>query len=152
MTTPNRHPKRRPLGITLLSIFEFLVGLQTLGIALAFFAWSSLAKTAEGLETLTNILGSDLANAASGIFLLLGLVYFPLAIWKLLLSRGYFKGYEKSRRAGRSAAVLAVLFAIIGTSFLPEKLAPGSPLWTIIFNIGIFAYLGRPKVKAYFAG
>lgn len=152
MTTPNRHPKRRPLGILLLSVFEFLVGLQLLGSALALLTLSSWAKTAEGLEKMTNLFGADLAEAASGIFLLLGMVYLALAIWKLLLSRGYFKGYERSRRAGRSAAVLAVVFAIIGTMFLPEKLVPGSPLWTIIFNIGIFAYLGRPKVKAYFAG
>lgn len=87
---------------------------------------------------------------ASGLLFLLAIIYFVLGLSSLLLARGYVKGREWARHRGRMLAALAVAFAILGAMILPNRLDPGSPVWTIIFNSAVIIYLGRPKVKAFF--
>lgn len=124
----------RPLGVTLLAIIAIVAGLQSLGVGLALVSFSStLEETVSGLVSLIGL-----------AFLIIGLSY-------LLLARGYVKGYERARRKGRMIAVFAILLAIAGIIILPPKLAPDSPVWTIFFNVVIILYLGRPRVKAFFA-
>ena len=92
------------------------------------------------------------AKVVSGFFFLGGIVCIAISISAFLLSRGYFKGHEKSRRRGRTVAVLGIVFVLVMLILpIPAKLDPDSPLSTIVLNLVVFAYLGSSKVKAFFA-
>ncbi|OGS43714.1 MAG: hypothetical protein A3K76_04700 [Euryarchaeota archaeon RBG_13_57_23] len=138
LAAPSRTKKpERPWGIILLAMWEIWVGIQMVIVGLAVVSFSS-----------TLVEGSTWRN----IVFLIGLGYFVIGISALLLARGYMKGYESSRRRGRSVAKIAILWAILGVLFLPPTLAPDSPFWTIVGNVIILLYLGSDKVVAYFKG
>ena len=122
----------RPMGIVLLAIIQLLTGLWDLLLSVA------LIDVAKG-------------NAAEGLVNILGIAYLILGLSSLWLARGYAKGYEWARRRGRFLASMALVFAVLGSILLPPRFAPDSPLWTIVFNLSILLYLGRPRVRAYFA-
>jgi hypothetical protein len=124
----------RPLGVTILAIIAILAGIQSLGTGLALVSFSS-----------------TLEKSISGIISLIGFGFLFVGLSYLLLARGYVKGREKARRKGRMIATFAIILAIAGVMILPAKLAAESPVWTIFFNIIIIIYLGRPRVKAFFA-
>lgn len=121
----------------MLALWEFAVGIQMVLVGLAFLSFSG-----------TLLEGSAWRSLA----FLIGLGYFVIGVSALLLARGYVKGYESSRRRGRSVAAFAIAFAILGVLFLPPKLSPDSPFWTIVGNVVILLYLGSDKVVAYFKG
>lgn len=127
-------PVGRPLGVTILAVIAIVAGIQSLGTGLALVS-----------------LSSTLAKSISGIVSLIGLGFLIVGLSYLLLARGYVKGRERARRKGRMIAVFAIILAIAGVIILPAKLAPGSPVWTVFFNVVIILYLGRPRVKAFFA-
>jgi hypothetical protein len=124
----------RPLGVTILAIIAILAGIQSLGTGLALVSFSS-----------------TLEKSISGIISLIGFGFLFVGLSYLLLARGYVKGREKARRKGRMIAAFAIILAIAGVIILPAKLAAESPVWTIFFNIVIILYLGRPRVRAFFA-
>lgn len=142
--------RKRPLGVTLLAVVQVVSGLQMLGNALWALAIASIASTPEGQETLADTLPPWMAENAAAIFGVLGTVILVLAIWSLLLARGYVKGIEKARARGRKVALYAVLLAILTIVLVPDRTDPGSPWWTIIFNLAIYIYLNSEKVRAYF--
>lgn len=137
MVTSSRTRKGRPLGVTLLAVWEFLNGLQMVIFGLAALSYADTLAEGDVLRALV---------------FFIGLGSLVLGIWKLLLSRGYIKGYESARRKGRSVAFFAILLALLGITILRAVLTPESPLWTIIANLAIFWYLGSDKVVAYFKG
>jgi amino acid transporter len=122
----------RPFGVALLAIIQFFTGLWDVLIALA-------------------LLGVAKGNASEDLVNFAGIVYLMLGLSSLWLARGYAKGRERARRRGRLLASLSIVFAIFGSILLPAKLAPESPIWTLVFNLAILLYLGRPKARAYFA-
>ena len=124
----------RPLGVTILAIIAILAGIQSLGTGLALVSFSS-----------------TLEKSISGIISLIGFGFLFVGLSYLLLARGYVKGREKARRKGRMIAAFAIILAIAGVIILPAKLSAESPVWTIFFNILIILYLGRPRVRAFFA-
>ncbi len=124
----------RPLGVTILAIIAILAGIQSLGTGLALISFSS-----------------TLEKSISGLISLIGFGFLFVGLSYLLLARGYVKGREKARRKGRMIAAFAIILAIAGVMILPAKLAAESPVWTIFFNIVIILYLGRPRVRAFFA-
>jgi len=73
---------------------------------------------------------TTLEKSISGIVSIIGLGFLIVGLSHLLLARGYIKGRERARRKGRMIAVFAILLAIAGV---------------------IILYLGRPRVKAFFA-
>jgi len=88
----------------------------------------------------------------SGFALLVALVYMVVGIYSLWLARGYVKGREWARRRGISIAVFGIVLMFVGIIFAKLAfLVPGSPLWTLVGNIIIIWYLGREKVKRFFA-
>ncbi len=128
--------RRRPVGVTLLAIWEVLSALQLLVTGLVLWELSS-EKTAGPVKSLLFILGS---------------LFMFLAVSYLLWARGYLKGYEWARRRGRFAATLVIVLAIFAMLLLGNAVRVffDTPLWTIIANLVIVIYLGRPKVRAYF--
>lgn len=141
--------RNRPFGVTLLALVQILAGFQSLAASLMYFALTSWAKSAEGVARLENSGEWAVKNGAT-LFLVLALVYLILGIGSLLLARGYVKGVEWARRRGRWVATFAIVFAILGIFLLPDRVDPGSPLWTILINIVVIAYLGSRKVRAFF--
>jgi len=132
--TDGRHVKR-PFIVTILAIAQVISGLQMLLVSFV----------------LLNISSWEQFEGVAGIIVLLGLGYLVLAILALLLARGYVKGFEKARRAGRRVAVFAILFALLVLVLRESQPDAGSPLLTILGNIFVFIYLGTRKVKAFFA-
>ena len=124
----------RPLGVTILAIIAIVAGIQSLGTGLALIS-----------------LSSTLAKSVSGIVSLIGLGFLIVGLSYLLLARGYVNGRERARRKGRMIAVFAIFLAIAGVIVLPAKWGPDSPVWTVFFNFVIILYLGRPRVRAFFA-
>jgi hypothetical protein len=125
---------RRPLGVTVLAIIAIFAGVQSIGTGLVLVS-----------------LSSTLEKSISDIISLIGIGFLVIGLSYLLLARGYVRGREKTRRKGRAIAVLAILLAVLGASILPAGLAPESPVWTVFLNVVIVLYLGRPRVKAFFA-
>ena len=123
------------MGVILLAIWEVLVGTQ-----MVLFGLGALSYSGTLLE----------GSAARTIVFFISIGSLVVGISALLLARGYVKGYESARRRGRSVAVFAILFAILGIIILPARLTPDSPFWTILMNTGIFWYLGSDKVVTYF--
>jgi hypothetical protein len=134
MGSQRNRPVKRPLGVTILAIIAVVAGIQSLGTGLVLVS-----------------LSSTLEKSISGIVSLIGLGFLIVGLSYLLLARGYVKGRERSRRKGRMIAGFAIFLAIAGVMILPAKLAPESPVWTVFFNVVIILYLGRPRVKAFFA-
>jgi len=141
--------RKRPIGVTVLALLQVLAGLQSLAASLIYFALTSWAKSPEGLAELASS-GEWVLKNASGVFLLLALVYLILGIGSLLLARGYIKGFEWARRKGRLVAAIAIVFAFLGVFLLPNRVDPGSPFWTIVLNVIVIIYLGSQKVRLYF--
>lgn len=136
--------RRRPFGITLLAIVQIVSGLQSLLGMVWLFAVSANADTAGVQDAL--IANPWVAENAETIFFGLGVLYMVLGLAALALAYGYLKGREWARRRGRNIAILAILLA-----FLTMILAANpAPVGTMIFNLVIFVYLGRPKIKAFF--
>ncbi len=136
--------------MTLLAIIQVVSGFQSLLSSLIYFALVPWTKTPEGVAALTKAGAWALKNAG-GVFLVLAIVYLVIGLSALILARGYLNAKEWARHRGRLLAALAILFAFIGGIFLPERLDPGSPLWTIIFNAIVIVYLGRAKVRRFFS-
>ena len=148
--------RKRPLGVTLLSILQTIAGITFLIDFIVMLAYSSWAASVEGQARLTEVFSPELAENVPGLLFVLGLVYLALGISTLLLARGLFNGRERARGKARTIAMLAILFAIIGALFLnrisPDRFDIQATWWSIIFNIFVIWYLGKPSVKAFFAG
>jgi hypothetical protein len=144
----------RPIGITFLTIFWIVAGISFLLDFMVYLAYSSWASSPEGRERLVEALSEDVADALTGILLILAIVYLAIGISALLLSRGLFKGYEPARRKARRVAAFAIAFAILGAiilgEVLPERVYISVSWWSILFNMAVVIYLGRPGVKAFF--
>jgi len=129
----------RPLGVSLLALLQIFHSFWYVLIALGLLAFSS-STSDEGK--------SDLA----GVALLLALAYFMLGVYGLWLARGYVKGFEWARRRGINVAEFAIVLLFIGILVFKGRIfVPDSPFWTIVGNIIIIWYLGRDKVRRYFA-
>jgi len=143
--------QNRPLGVTLLSVVQFILGIGYLLSMLWAWSISSWADSVDGQMKLQSVGGDQLAKSVPTLFLVVGLVYLVLGISSLMLSRGYFKGRERARHRGRTMAALAIVFALFCLLFpVPAKLGPDSPFWAIVFNLFLVMYLARPKVLAFF--
>jgi len=158
-----------PLGIVVLMVLQIVSGIQLLLSCWFYVVLYSWATSPAGKAEIATS-GSRFAEQyASGIFLLLSIVIFALAISSFLLSRGYIYGRASARGEGRRVAVVAILIAVIGFIFMPKSLdtvSPSiallsvrflpashnlaSPFWTVVFNLEVIIYLETPTVKAYF--
>lgn len=141
---------KRPFGVLVLALVQVLSGIQLLGGALWALAVAAYASTPEGQDALESAISPWVADNAGWILALLGVGLLVLAVFSLLLARGYIKGREAARVRGRKVALFAILFALIGMVLVPNRADPGAPIWTILFNIIIYIYLNREKVKRYF--
>ncbi len=141
---------KRPFGVLVLALLQVLSGIQLLGSALWALAVAAYASTPEGQDALEAAISPWVAENAGWVFALLGIALLVLAVFSLLLARGYVKGHETARVRGRKVALYAILFAVVGMVLVPNRADPGAPIWTILFNIIIYLYLNRERVRRYF--
>ena len=142
--------RKRPFGISLLIVVQLLVGLSMLIGATWGFSLSVWADSPEGREEL---LGRDVGlppEAVSGVTFLLGIAYLVLFVSALLLARGYMKGRPWARRRGMMVALFGILSAVLAILVLPGEMGPDHPVWSIVFNLTVFLYLGGRTARAYF--
>ena len=141
---------RRPFGVTVLAILQTISGIQLLIQSLLFFVFATITSSPEVQESLSSFADENLVRNLPTIFALLGIVFLVIALLSFHIARGYMKGYEWARVRGRKVAVVAIFFAVISLLLMPARADPGAPVWTILFNVFILAYLGRRRVKTYF--
>ncbi|HIH00533.1 TPA: hypothetical protein HA259_00360 [Thermoplasmata archaeon] len=141
---------RRPFGVTVLAVLQTISGIQLLIQSLLFFVFATITSSPEVQESLSTFADENLVRNLPTIFALLGVVFLIIALLSFHLARGYMRGYEWARIRGRKVALLTLLFALISLSLMPARADPGAPVWTILFNLFILAYLGRRRVRAYF--
>jgi len=142
--------RRRPFGVTVLAILQTVSGIQLLSGAIAFFLAALIVATPEGREYVSSFVDEDLIPSLPPIFAIVGIILLAIAILSFHLARGYVNGHEWARRRGRKVAAFAILIAVISMILIPVRADPGAPVWTILLNIFILAYLNRKRVKKFF--
>jgi len=148
--------RTRPFGITLLALVQIISGLQFWLLAIA-----SRADTTE----LQDALGENawIAENVDGVLFWSRIIYVVLGLLAFALAYGYMNGSEWAGRRGTSVATFAIVVAFLTMMLVAIPANLGSPMWlftvwtlvavcTIIFNIAVIIFLGRPTVKAYFKG
>lgn len=149
----NTRPIHIRLPVMLLAVLAVIAGIQMLVSPLYYLSLSAWVKSTEGQAALVKLNNTWLTANVSDLLLLMAIIYVLLGISDLWFALGYLRGREWARRQGRRVAVSAVALAIVGVviaAILPSRFHPGSPFWTIMLNVAVFVYLGRPEVLAYF--
>ena len=142
--------RKRPFGVTVLAILQTVSGIQLLVQAIMFFSFAMDPTKPEVQENLSSFIDENLVPSLPAIFTIIGIILLAIAILSFHLARGYVNGHEWARRRGRKVAKFAILIAVISMILIPVRADPGAPIWTILFNIFILAYLNRRRVKAFF--
>ena len=150
MNAKRSKTRKRPFGVTVLAILQTLSGIQLLIQAIKFFFVASIATSPEGREYLSSFVDENLIPSLPAIFTIIGIIFFAIAILSFHLARGYVNGHEWARRRGRKVAMFAILIAVISMILIAVRADPGAPVWTILLNIFILAYLSRKRVKKFF--
>ena len=150
MNAKRSKTRKRPFGVTVLAILQTISGIQLLFMAIFFFVSASIVASSEGREYLSSFVDENLIGSLPAIFTLIGIIFLAIAILSFHLARGYVNGHEWARRRGRKVAMFAIFIAVISMILIPVRAAPGAPVWTILLNIFILAYLSRNRVKAFF--
>jgi len=128
----------RPIGVTFLAILQLISG---------------LSNVLTGLGTIGLSSSLDLAEPQKNVLFVFGVALLILGASSLWLARAYAIGYEWARHRGRAVATLSILLAfLVLLLHLPERIGPSSPGFSILWNLVVYVYLGRPKIVAYFAG
>ena len=136
--------------MTVLAILQTISGIQLLIQSLLFFVFATITSSPEVQESLSSFADENLVKNLPTIFALLAIVFLIIAVLSFHLARGYMRGHEWARVRGRKVAIVAILFAVISLLLMPARADPGAPIWTILFNVFILAYLNRRRVRAYF--
>lgn len=150
MNAKRSKTRKRPFGVTVFAILQTVSGVNFLIQAIKFFFYASIATTPEGREYLSSFVDENLIPSLPAIFTIIGIILLVIAILSFHLARGYVNGHEWARRRGRKVATFAILIAVISMILIPVRADPGAPVWTILLNIFILAYLSRRRVKAFF--
>lgn len=141
---------RRPFGVTALTVIT-LVNAFHLFLG---FLWCLAVSARLDDPIVQDALGSAtspwIAENASTLFFFLGLGEVALFVSYALLARGYYNGREEARIRGRKVAKWTIAFALLCIILVPARADPGSPWFTLFLNLGIFHYLGKDRVIAYF--
>jgi len=141
------------LPVILLAVLAVIAGIQMLISPAYYLSLSAWVRSADGQAALVKLNNQLLTENIGHLLLLMAIVYVVLGLSDFWIALGYLQGRERARHRGRMVAVLAIAFAIVGAvmaAVLPSKFHPGSPFWTILLNVVVFVYLGRPQVLAYF--
>ncbi len=133
----------RPLGVTLISIYQFLRGAVGIVFALLLMLASSLAARLASLVAE----GSAIARLMHGFGQFVGVVVLVLAVLHLIAGFGLLKMQNWGR-------LLTLLFSAIGLVILLPVImvAHGLPLVLGLINAITIVYLAMPPIKRAFHG
>lgn len=146
--------RARPFGVTLLALVQTISGLQFLLLAIA-----SRADTTELQDALSE--NAWIAENVDGVLFWSRILYVVLGLLAFALAYGYLNGSEWAGRRGTSVATFAIVVAFLTMMLVAVPANLSSPMWlltiwtlvaacTIVFNIVVIIFLGRPTIKAYF--
>ena len=133
-----------------MAVLQVVSGLQLLFQSIASFVIAAVLNTPEGRESVSAFVAPEAIDLLVWLFIAIGAVSLALGVFAFLLARGYLRGREWSRRKGRQVAILAILLALVSMVLVPGRADPGAPIWTILFNVLVYLYLGRRRIRAYF--
>ena len=150
MNAKRSKTRKRPFGVTVLAILQTVSGIHLLYQAIVFFFAALVVASPEGKEYVSSFVDESLIPSLPAIFTIVGIVLLAIAILSFHLARGYVNEHEWARRRGRKVAKVAILIAVISMILIPVRADPGAPVWTILLNIFILAYLSRKRVKKFF--
>ena len=142
--------RRRPLGVLVLAILQVFSGIQLLFVSIASLVIAAILNSPEAEEQVPTTIQPEAIGLLVVVIAVIGVVALLMAIFSFLLARGYLRGREWSRRKGRQMALLAIGIAVISMLLFPGRADPGSPLWTMMFNVLVYLYLGRKRIRSYF--
>jgi len=133
----------RPLGVTLIAVYQLLRGAVGVLFALGMLLFSSLAAKLSFLAAEGNALGRILHSLGS----FAGIAILVFALLHILASFGLFKVQNWGR-------LLTLLFSAIGlVALLPViMVAHGLPLVIGVVNAITIIYLSAPPIKRVFHG
>ena len=139
--------KPRPIGVTILAILAFLLGMLYLLIAASSFLVAGL-----GLDELQEIgnVPEFIADNAGIVFTSLGVVFLVFAVVSFLLSYGFFKGRPWAWTLGIILGVLSIISSLINLILYWDISNLGSSAIGILIAVLLILYLTRPGVKRYF--
>lgn len=141
---------RRPVGILVLAVLQVVSGLQLLFLSVASFVIAAVLSAPGGQDDISTSVDVEATDLLVAVFLMIGVAALILAVLSFLLARGYLRRREWSRRKGRQVALLAIVVAVVNIVLVPQRADPGAPVWTVLFNVVVYLYLGRGRIRAYF--
>ena len=141
---------KRPFGVFVLAVLQVFSGIQLLFVSIASLVIAAILNSPEGEEQVSTTIQPESIGLLVIVLAIIGVVTLLMAIFSFLLARGYLKGREWSRRKGRQMAFLAIVIAVISLLLFPARADPGSPVWTIMFNVLVYLYLGRKRIRSHF--
>lgn len=139
-----------------MALVQIISGLQFWLLVIA-----SRADTTDLQDALSE--NAWIAENVDGVLFWSRIIYVILGLLAFALAYGYLKGSEWAGRRGTSVATFAIVVAFLTMMLVAIPASLGSPMWlftiwtliavcTIMFNIAIIIFLGRPTIKAYFKG
>jgi hypothetical protein len=139
--------RARPIGVTILAILAFLMGLIYLLMAAGSFLVAALP-----LEEWQEIGGVPefIADNAGIIFTSLGVLFLILAVVGFLLSYGFFKGRPWAWTLGIILGVLSIISSVINLVLYWDISNLTSSVISILIAVLLIVYITRPSVKRYF--
>ncbi|NYT12379.1 MAG: hypothetical protein GKC03_07520 [Methanomassiliicoccales archaeon] len=141
--------RARPIGVTILAILAFLMGLIYLLMAAGSFLVAVLPlEEWQGIGRVPEFI----ADNAGIIFTSLGVLFLILAIVSFLLSYGFFKGRPWAWTLGIILGVLSIISSVINLLLYWDISNLSSTIISILIAVLLIFYLTRPGVKRYFRG
>ena len=143
--------QKRPLGITLISLFLVLIALAAFlaALGMAFLATLSLEQF---LEMMEDAASDWLIDNYPTVFGTIGAIFVLQGLLLLLLAYGFLKARPWAWTTGMVLALISIIIAFIQ----PWAIGFSDPawvsqlIWSLLWPWVIIIYLTRPKIKRYF--
>lgn len=138
----------RPLGVTILAILAFLLGLLFLLGAITSFLAAGLPF--EELQDLINNVPEIILENASLIFTTFGVMFLIFAIISFLVTYGFLNGRQWAWSVGILLGILSIISNMVNFLIYMDISNLSSAIIGIVIAVLIIFYLTRPGVKRYF--
>jgi hypothetical protein len=143
--------QKRPLGITLISLFLILIGIAAFlaALGMAFLATLSLEQF---LEMMEEGVSEWLIDNYPTVFGAIATIFLLQGVLVLLLAYGFLKARPWAWTMGMVLALVSIIIAFIQ----PWAIGFNDPawvsqlIWSLFWPWVIIIYLTRPRIKRYF--
>lgn len=143
-----RVSKPRPVGVTILAILAFLLGLLFLLGAISSFLAAGLPF--DELQDLINNVPEFIVENASLIFTTFGVMLLIFAVVSFLVTYGFLNGRQWAWTVGILLGILSIISNVVNVLIYMDVSNLSSAIIGIAIAVVIIFYLTRPGVKRYF--